>query len=55
MKVSPYEIRKWRERMEKLSFEAFAAEVGADDEEERAAAFVAWLSMIRRRHQRKRS
>jgi hypothetical protein len=52
MTVSPYEVRKWRERAAKMSYERFAAEAGANDEEERAAAFITWLSMIRTKHQR---
>jgi hypothetical protein len=52
MTVSPYEIKMWRERAAKISYERFAAEAGANDEEERAAAFITWLSMIRTKHQR---
>jgi hypothetical protein len=55
MKVSAYEVARWRERAERLPFEEYAALVGADDEEKRAAAFIAWLSRVRKRHQRKRS
>jgi hypothetical protein len=39
--------------MEKLSFEEFAADMGADDDEKRAAAFIDWLTMIRKKYQRK--
>jgi len=53
MKVSPYQVKQWRERMEELSFEQYAAEVGADDEEKRAAAFIDYLTMIRKKPQRK--
>jgi hypothetical protein len=52
MTVSPYEVKMWRERAAKISYERFAAEAGANDEEERAAAFITWLSMIRTKHQR---
>jgi hypothetical protein len=53
MKVSRYEIRRWRARAERLPFEQYAADVGADDDEKRAAAFVDWLTMIRKKYQRK--
>jgi hypothetical protein len=52
--VTPYEVRMWRERMAKLSFEQFAAEVGADDEEKRAAARIAYWTSIRAKNRRKR-
>jgi hypothetical protein len=53
MKVSRYEIRRWRARAERLPFEQYAADVGADDDEKRAAAFIDWLTMIRKKYQRK--
>jgi hypothetical protein len=51
MKVSPYEVRKWRERAERLPYEEFVADVGAD--EEKRAAFVNYYTMIRKKHRRK--
>jgi hypothetical protein len=53
MKVSRYEIRRWRAWAERLPFEQYAADVGADDDEKRAAAFIDWLTMIRKKYQRK--
>lgn len=53
MKVTPHQVKTWRERTEKLPFEQYVADVGADDEEKRAAAWIAWLTMIRKKHQRK--
>jgi hypothetical protein len=53
MTVTPYEVRMWRERMAKLSFEQFAAAVGAD-EDKMATARIAYLTMIRAKNQRNR-
>jgi len=46
MKVTDYEVRQWRERMEKLPFEQFAADRGAADEESRAVALIDYWTMI---------
>lgn len=54
IKVSPYEVGQWLKRVRQLSFEQYVAEVGADDEEKRAVAFIEYWTMIRRKHQRKR-
>jgi hypothetical protein len=32
LKVSPYEVKQWRERAERLPFEQFVIEEGADDD-----------------------
>jgi hypothetical protein len=53
MKVDDREVMRWRERMERLPFEQYAAGVEADDPEKRAAAFIDWLIMIRKKYQRK--
>lgn len=53
LKVSAYEVEQWWKRAEQLPFEQYAAEVGADDEEKRAAAFIDYWAMIRKKHQRK--
>jgi hypothetical protein len=55
MNVSPYDVKRWRERAEGLPFAQYAADVGADDEEKRAAARIDYWAMIRRKHQRKRN
>jgi hypothetical protein len=52
MKVDDREVKRWRERMERLPFEQYAAGVEADPEK-RAAAFIDWLIMIRKKYQRK--
>jgi hypothetical protein len=53
MKVDDREVKRWRERMAKLPFEQYAAEVGADDEVMSGATFIDYYTMIRRKHQRK--
>jgi hypothetical protein len=55
MRVSPYEIKRWRERAESLTYEQYLVDVGADDEEKRAVAFIDYHAMIRKRHQGKNS
>jgi hypothetical protein len=52
MNVSRHEVERWIERAEKLLYEQFAAEKGADTEEERAAAFIDYWTMIRKKYQR---
>jgi hypothetical protein len=53
MKVNDREVKRWLERMERLPFEQYAADVGADDPEKRAGALIDWLTMIRKKYQRK--
>jgi hypothetical protein len=53
MKVNDREVKRWREQMERLPFEQYADDVGADDPEKRAAALIDWLTMIRKKYQRK--
>jgi hypothetical protein len=53
MKVDDREVKRWRERMEKLPFEQYTAEVGADDEDKRGPALIDYLTMIRAKYQRK--
>src|SRR5215203_156792 len=55
MKVSPYEVKRWRERVERLTYEQYLVDVGADDEEKRGFAFIDYHAMIRKKHQRKNS
>jgi hypothetical protein len=52
MKVDDREVKRWRERMESLPFEQYAADVEADDPEKRAVAFTDWLTKIRKKYQR---
>ncbi len=54
MNVSAYEVGEWLKRARHLSFEQYVANVGADDEEKRAVAFIEYWAMIRKKHQRKR-
>jgi hypothetical protein len=53
MKVSPYELKRWRERVERLTYEQYLLDVGADDEEKRGLAFIDYHMMIRKKYQRK--
>jgi hypothetical protein len=53
MKVNDREVKRWRERMERLPFEQYADDVGADDPEKRAAAFIDYYMTIRKKYQRK--
>jgi hypothetical protein len=53
MKVNDREVKRWREQMERLPFEQYADDVGADDPEKRAAALIDWMTMIRKKYQRK--
>jgi hypothetical protein len=53
MKVDDREVKRWRERMESLPFEQYAADVEADDPEKRAAAFTDYYTTIRKKYQRK--
>jgi hypothetical protein len=53
MKVDDREVKRWRERMERLPFEQYAADVEADDPEKRAAAFIDYYTTIRKKYQRK--
>jgi len=55
MKVSPYEVKQWRERAQSLPYEQYLVDVGADDEEKRGFAFIDYHTMIRKKHQRKNS
>ena len=51
MKVSPYHVKQWGERMEALPFEQFAADK-TDDEVKSGAARIDYLLMIRKPYQR---
>ena len=53
MKVNDREVRRWRERAERLPYEQYAAKVGASDEEQRAVAFIDYWASISKKHQRK--
>jgi hypothetical protein len=52
MKVTRHQVKEWRARMEELPYEQYASEVGAESDEERAAAFLDYLTMIRADHRR---
>jgi hypothetical protein len=51
MKVSRDEVKTWRERMERLPYDEFAADK-TDVEVTSGAAFVEYLTMIRKKYQR---
>ena len=53
MKVDDREVKRWLEQMEMLRFEQYAADVGADDDEKRAVAFIDYYTMIHKKYQRK--
>ena len=53
MKVNDREVKRWHERMERLPYEQYAADVEADNPEKRAAASIDWLTIIRKKYQRK--
>ena len=53
MKVDDREVKRWLDRMEQLPFEQYAADAGADDDEKRAAAFIDYYTMIRKKYRRK--
>jgi hypothetical protein len=53
MKVGDREVKRWRERMKRLPFEQYAADVEADDPEKRATAFIDYYMTIRTKYQRK--
>jgi hypothetical protein len=50
MKVTRHQVKEWRARMEELPYEQYASEVGAESDEERAAAFLDYVTMIRADH-----
>ena len=47
MKVTAYEVVQWRDRVKKVPFEQYVAEVGADDEVKRGVAFIDYWTMVR--------
>jgi hypothetical protein len=47
MEVTAYKVKQWRNRAEELPFEQYVADVGADDEVKRGAAFIDYWAMIR--------
>lgn len=50
MKVTRHQVKEWRARMEELPYEQYASEMGAESDEERAAAFLDYVTMIRADH-----
>jgi hypothetical protein len=51
MKVDDREVKRWRERMERLPYEKFAAD-NADDDVMSRTTLIDYWTMIRKKHQR---